>query len=40
MAELREVFIFCALYSGVVMYALWQTVSQRKMARMYKHKSS
>ena len=29
MGELSEVFVFCGLYSSVVVYTLWMTVSDR-----------
>lgn len=29
MGELNEVFMFCAFYSGVVVYSLWMTVLSR-----------
>jgi hypothetical protein len=28
MSELNEVFMFCALYSSVVVFSLWITVSE------------
>lgn len=31
LAELREVLIFCALYSGVILLSLGWTLSQRKL---------
>lgn len=33
MADLNDVLVFCALYSGVVLYALTTTVAQRPPAR-------
>jgi hypothetical protein len=30
MADLREVLIFCVMYSGIVAFTLWQTVVQRR----------
>lgn len=33
MAEFYEVLIFCALYSGVVLFALATTVSQKVLIR-------
>lgn len=29
MSELYEVYVFCAFYSGVVIFSLWMTVADR-----------
>ena len=34
MSELNLVFIFCALYSGVVVFSLWMTVEDRMRVKV------
>ena len=36
MADLNDVLVFCALYSGVVLYALTTTIAKRAPARLKK----
>jgi hypothetical protein len=38
--DLFDVFVFCAIYSGVVVYSLWMTVSDKVETKMIKVRKS